>query len=215
MLKFNVVPPTLVVAGAWNPDILTPKWVASNALEMQLDQNFPVKVELPIGNPTQRPTFEFSDIRYLSAKNALTFYLVPDDPDQLNKSIFAATKILDLLSHTPTTGFGFNFLYEIEEPTQSMLGTFSSNQILAALIDDVDAETVKREWKSSVKTQEMLISLSTAMEGNKVVLNFNVHFEVTTAVAASEKLKTPNLFNEIKTKIDSIAKKLNELGEEP
>lgn len=206
--------PTLIVAGAWNPDILAPNWVASKALELQLDQNFPVKVELPIGNPTQRPTFEFHDIRYLAAKNALTFYLVSDDISKVDKSISAATKILDLLSHTPITGFGFNFLYEIEDPSLALLATFSSSEIISSFVDDSDAETVRREWKSSVKSQGSLINISTVLEGNKILISFNVHFEVASAAAASQKLKTPNLFSGVQNKITSIAQQLNDLGDD-
>lgn len=214
MLKLNVTPPTLVIAGAWNPDILTPNWVALNALGLQLDQNFTVKVDLPIGNPTQRPTFEFHGIRYIAAKNTLTFFLLPDAVGPVDKSITAATKILDLLSHTPITGFGFNFSYVIEEPSEALLKTFSSCDIPASFVNDDAAITVRREWKASVKTHDSLLNVSTELEGDTIRVIFNVHFEVANAEAASKKLQTANLFPNVENNIIAIATRIHTLGEE-
>jgi hypothetical protein len=213
MLKFNDSA-TLLVAGAWNPDILSPNWVAREALALRLDQNFPVNVQLPIGIPTQRPTFEFAGVRYLAAKSALTFYLKPEEIEQIDKSITAVTKILDLLSHTPITGFGFNFSYEIEAPSVALLETFSSGKILTTLLEDGDAQTVVQMWKSSVKTQDRLLNLEAEFTGGKVNLNFNVHFEINSASGASQKLKTVNLFSDIQSTVSGIALHLHDLGEQ-
>ncbi len=205
---------SLVVAGAWNPDILSPAWVAKEALALQLGQNFPVNVQLPIGNPTQRPVFEFEGIRYLSAKGALTFYLKPEDTDQVNKSITAVTRILDLLSHTPVTGFGFNSSYEITTPSIALLETFSSGQILTPLVEDVGAQTVVQSWKSSIKTQDHLLNVEAELVGGKIQLDFNVHFEVNSASSASQRLKTVNLFSDTDSIINKIALHLHGLGEQ-
>lgn len=205
---------TLVVAGAWNPDILSPNWVAKEALALQLDQNFPVNVQLPIGNPTQRPIFEFANIRYLAAKGALTLFLKPSEVVQINTSISAVTKILDLLSHTPITGFGFNFAYEIEDPSVALLKTFSSGEILTPLLADDTAQVVAQMWKSLIKTQDRLLDLQAELLGGKVRLDFNVHFEIPSALGASQKLKTENLFSDIKNTVSGIAQHLHDLGEQ-
>lgn len=212
MLKTDVTPPTLVVAGAWNPDILTPQWVASNAMGIKLEQNFSVNVELPIGDPTQRPIFEFHDIRYRSMKNALTFFL--NKEDKVAESISVVANILALLSHTPVTAFGFNFQYEVEDPSSKLLNTFSSSNEIASFVDDENAETVKREWKASVKTNDNLLNVHALLEAVKVSINFNVHFEVTSAKEASDKLKVHDIYNKIKTKVNTVATKLSTLGEE-
>jgi hypothetical protein len=214
MLKLLNDSVTLVVAGAWNPDILSPSWVAKEALALQLDQNFPVNVQLPIGNPTQRPIFEFAGVRYLAAKGGLTFYLKPDDANQIATSIGAVTKILGLLLHTPITGFGFNFSYEIENPAVPLLETFSSSNILASFLDNEATQTVGQGWSSSVITDDQLLNLGAELAGGKIRVDFNVHYEVNSAAAASQKLQATNLFSDIKNTVSGIAQHLHDLGEQ-
>ena len=190
MLKQFSNPPTLVIAGAWNPDILSPSWIAKEAMGLKLDQDFPVNVQLQIGNPTQRPTFQFEKIKINAARSQLTFYLTPDDLDQVNKTIITASKILELLSHTPVTGFGFNFSHEIEDPNVPLRKTFSGSDI-STLMDEADAHTVVQKWGSSIKTPQYLLSLNAELEGNKASLDINVHFEVTSAKDASQLMNNP------------------------
>lgn len=212
MLKLYTNPPALVIAGAWNPDILSPSWIAKQAMGLELNQDFPVKVQLPIGNPTQRPTFEFEKIKFTAARSQLTFFLTPDDLDQINKSITTAAEILKLLSHTPVTGFGFNFSHEIEEPTVPLRKTFSGSNI-STLLDAADAQTVVQKWGSSIKTQHYLLSLNAELEGNKVSLEFNVHFEVNSAQEASQFLNKENLYSSIEQITSDITQKLHDLEE--
>lgn len=204
--------PTLIIAGAWNPDILSPIWIAKEAMGLVLNQDFPVNVQLPIGNPTQRPTFQFEKLRFNAARSQLTFFLTPDDLDQIRISTRTAARILELLSHTPVTGFGFNFTHEIEEPGTPLLKTFSGSDI-STLMEDAEAQTVVQKWGSSIKTQQYLLTLNAELEGNKVFLSFNVHFEVTSANGASLLLIDENLYTTVEHVTSDIAQKLHDLEE--
>lgn len=124
MLNSYTNPTSLVIAGAWNPDVLSPKWIGKEVLGMQLGQDFPVTVQLPIGSPTQRPTYEFENIKYVVSRASLTFFLNPDDATQFEKSIRSAATILNLLAHTPVTGFGFNFFLKLKNLQQLCLEHF-------------------------------------------------------------------------------------------
>ena len=213
MLKIPNTPTSLVIAGAWNPDILTPKWVAKEVLGLQLGQNFPVNVQVPIGNPTHRPTYEFENIKYVSSRTSLSFFIDQDDSEQIRKSVSTVKKILELLVHTPITGFGFNLFFEIENPTTALLDTFSSGSLLINLIEGNDMQTVGENWKSIIKADDYLLSLDALLEGGKVLLSFNVHFEVLNAAEAAEQLQDENLFGNIKSLVQKIANSLDVLGE--
>jgi hypothetical protein len=211
MLKQYITQPTLVIAGAWNPDILSPSWVANEAMKLGLTPDFAVNVQLPIGNPTLRPTYEFDKIKFNAARSQLTFYLASDDLDQVAKSVDTAARILELLSHTPVTGFGFNFSHEIECPHLELRKTFSGSDI-SALLADEDAQTVVQRWGSSIKTQQFLLSLNAEFEGgNKVTLAFNVHYEVASATEAAQLLRTDGVFTTAVQITSDIAQKLHDL----
>lgn len=212
MLKRFSDPPTLVIAGAWNPDILSPSWIAKEAMGLELNQDFPVNVQLPIGNPTQRPTFTFEKIKFNAARGQLTFFLTHDDLVQVNRSINTAAAILELLSYTPITGFGFNFSHEIEAPCAPLRKTFSGSDI-SIFLDDADAQTVVQKWGSSIKTQHYLLSLNAELEGNKTSLQFNIHYEVTSATGASQLLRTAGLYSSAEQVTSDIAQKLDDLQE--
>ena len=198
----------LVVAGAWNPSILSPSWVAKNAWGQDLGPDFPVKLELSIADSTQQPTYEFEGVRYNTNKNRISFYLVPEDACQVEKSISTVLKILELLTHTPVSGFGFNFVYEIDEPSPQVVNTFRASDIFASLLHSADAEVVVRQWSSTVKTEGRLLTLNSQFEGGKVALKFNFHFEVSSAADAVQRLKTPNLFDNVKGIAFDTAQKL-------
>ena len=214
MLKSYTAPTTLVVAGAWNPDILSPPWVANKAMDLNLGVDFPVNAEIAIGNPTQRPTFEFHGIKFVAARNAITFFLQPDDPAQVATSISTVGKILGLLPHTPVTGFGFNFSYEIESPSTELIKTFDSGNLPADFLDDEAAESVGRHWSAKVKTRDRLLTVNSKFEGAKVLLSFNVHNEVTSAEQASHRLMANGIFDNAKKDAKTIAEKLHAMGEE-
>lgn len=179
-------------------------------LELKLD--FPVQVQLPIGNPTQRPIFEFEKIKFVAARGQLTFFLMPEDPEQVNKSILTAAKILELLAHTPVTGFGFNFSHEIEEPCISLRKTFSASDI-SVLLDDDDAKTVGQRWGSSIATKNYLFNLHAELEGNKVLLEENMHFETSSALSACALLRGEELFVSVEKVATGVAQKLHDLPE--
>lgn len=200
---------SLVIAGAWNPAILNPHWVASKAMGLELGQNFQVIVEVPVGAPEQAMKYEFEQIKYLATRNNLTFYLVDNNDAQKAKSISTAAKILELLSHTPVTGFGFNFRYEIENPSEDILDTFVSGEKVAGYFDDVDVDIARHAWEVALKIQDRLITMNVQLEGGRVFVTYNVHFEVDGAVTASQKLNTEGLLQTIQNDINSINAKFS------
>lgn len=209
--KFNN-PTTLVIAGAWNPDILSPSWVAREAMGYVSNQDFPVKVEVAISNPKLRPIYEFDNIKFTAASSQLKFFLVPDDLAQVKSSVITASKILELLSHTPVTGFGFNISYEIEDPNTELRNTFSDSNICQSMAF-TNATIVAQKWGSSIKMQNYLLSVNASLEGDKVFLQFNAHFEAASSTAASQQLTDDKLFTEIEQVTCEIAQKLNDLEE--
>lgn len=85
--------------------------------------------------------------------------------------------------------------------------------MLIDIIEEAEVQIVVQNWKTLIKTNDYLLTLDTTLEDGKVLLNFNVHFEVTNAAQASEFLSKENSFLNIKDKILSMANRLDNLGE--
>lgn len=186
---------TLVIAGAWNPAILSPNWVAKEILELPVDDNFQVGMQLAVNDPSQPIGFQFEGIAYAPALNILMFRLLPDL--ETEKAIEVAAKILELLPHTPVSGVGFNLVYEIDNCSDGLLKTFSAGSAVPNYLDDEQAELVKQGWGATIATKNRLINVTCKHEGGKVRIGFNVHIEVGSAEAASAALRTAGLFDDI------------------
>lgn len=204
VLEENV---NLVIAGAWNPAILMPNWIAEKAMHGAAGENFQVQVELPVmslGLNSQRPRFAFRGISVLSDPTALTFKLAYDDKAQIDLSISTAANILELLSHTPVSGVGFNFGFEFADPSPDLLATFAGTSFLPDAATDPDAALVKQDWSGVIKDGIRLINVSASLEAGIVIFDINVHTEVRSAQAAVDALRVENLFAEIKDEVISL-----------
>ncbi len=199
---------TLVIAGSWNPAILSPNWVAKEVLQVAAHTDFQVGMQVSINDPSQPVGFQFEGISYAPALNVLVFQLLPDLEHQ--KSIEAAAKILELLPHTPITGIGFNFGFLVVDGSTDLLRTFSSGSRIPGFLDDPNAELVKQGWGATVATNGRLVNMTCKLEGGSVVIGFNVHLEVDSATAASAVLRIPNLFDEITADVTSIVESLTQ-----
>jgi len=201
VLEENV---NLVIAGAWNPAILMPNWISEQAMRGAPGENFQVQVELPVMNlglNGQRPRFAFRGISVSSDPAALTFKLAYDDPAQVDLSISTAANIIELLSHTPVSGVGFNFGFEFTEPSADLLSTFGGTTFLPEAATDADAALVRQEWTGVIKDGIRLINVSASLEAGIVRFNINVHTEVRSAQAAVDALRVQNLFRDIKNEV--------------
>lgn len=198
---------SLVIAGAWNPGILNPKWIAEIAMGRQVGENFQVQVDMPVVNmgfAVVRPRFAFEGICVSADTSAVTFKLPYDDNAAIALSINTAASILQHLSHTPVSGFGFNFGFEFADPSQQLLETFSGTAFLPESVADDDAQLVQQSWTGVIKDGGRLMNVSATLEAGRVVFDFNVHTEARTAEAAMNALRADNLFAQIKTEVESV-----------
>lgn len=208
VLEENV---SLVIAGAWNPAILTPNWIVERAMDRQVGANFQVQVELPIANLNigGRPRLAFEGISVSAEPHAVTFRLPYEDEAGANLGITTAARVLELLSHTPVSGFGFNFGFEFDEVNPRLLETFAGTSFLADAVPDDDAVLVQQGWHGTVRTGQRLLNVGTKYEGNTVVFNLNVHTEVQSASAAAEALRVEHLFRTIKELALGVVNRFN------
>lgn len=200
---------TLVIAGAWNPAILSPNWIAAQAMQLQVGENFQVQVQLPMGLGAlnlggARPRLAFEGITVSAEPHAVTFKLAFDDEAQVQRSINTAARILELLPHTPVSGFGFNFSFETDTPSQDLIRSFDSTTFLSEALSDPNADIVRQGWAATASTESRLLSVNATYEAGKVVFNFNVHTEVTSAADAAVSLRVEQIFQQVKDEVLSV-----------
>jgi hypothetical protein len=170
---------SLVVAGAWNPAILTPPWILRHAFHKPPQDQTPVQVFLPAtaGLIFEVPRYALEGVAYSVRPDALVFAPNSSDDDSLKKVETASANIVDVLSHTPITGVGHNFEFRDMEPVPAHGAIFSqSRQDLAdAMPEGWQATTaaVVSSFKNANETVHVNIQRQWDAAVVSVKLNFH------------------------------------------
>lgn len=188
---------TMVIAGAWNPAILTPKWIAQHALGFPPDRDFQVGVELPIQEFGQAPRFTFESLTVMATSATLLFALSADTRTQVKKTFEVAAKVLELLPHTPVSGVGVNFMFADTAADAKVATTFSSHDGVLAKLPELeqDAMIVQRSWQATVKLSDHLANVNCVKQNDRFETTINHHFNVSSAAAARRIVENPDAFD--------------------
>ena len=142
-----------VVAGRWNPAILTPKGIA----------------ELIFEKPSPTTLIVTSDY------TRLIIECEKPDWDSIEKAKGYCCKAIDALPKTPMEAAGFNIRYELKDPDDNFLNVLESP--LNSNLSDDGFEIVKRESKRSLSWHDGVINvelLKLDSSGYRINLNFHM-----------------------------------------
>lgn len=197
---------TLVLAGSWNPAILTPNWIAKTILKLPPEPHFDVKVEMQVAQgAVQR--LSFLGLSYVASPQFLVFFIDPANTEAAAKAVRVARGVLEILSHTPITGVGCNFDFVVEEHKEEFLRRFHAADDLE---DEVgEAEVVSKAWGNKIKTSAGLLSIDCVYEGGAGQVHLNFHQETPAAEDARAYLASDEKFVEVFKSAKAIAMKLS------
>jgi hypothetical protein len=179
---------TLVVAGAWNPAILTPEWFLRNGLRRPAGEQIRVQVQTPVGAGlvVDVPRFTIEGITMVARPDALI--LIPAgsfEAATLGRIESAARHVLEALNHTPIGGVGYNFEFIDEEPADPFLEPFTrANLSMADHLPDGWAVNGTGLMTSYV-VGEAQVNVQRQYRDNQLAVKFNFHYGATSAGAAA------------------------------
>jgi hypothetical protein len=185
---------TLVLAGAFNPAILTPQWIGKHALDPPVGENFPVQMLAPIisGGAFQMPRFSFGDLSYSPTYQSVTFYV--EDEARAQRVCDVAARILGLLPHTPILGLGINFGFTDSQPSVELLNLLQTRTAIAQALS-AEAEVVGRKWTHIVTWGKAVVTMQCSIDNTNVVTtDLNFHYAAQSAADAAAVLQKPNVF---------------------
>ena len=180
---------TLVVAGAWNPAILTPEWLLKHALQKDLDGSNKIQAAMPVGLLFEFPRFELDDLFFIARTDALILFPKPIAEDRFSVIESVAQLTLDQLSHTPITGVGHNFEFRDVSPNPDMLNAFSAAQQDVVDIAPDGFTVSSSAISTSLKCDQVIINIQRYFDGGRLGVKFNFHYSVSSAIEASKVLK--------------------------
>jgi hypothetical protein len=174
---------SLVVAGAWNPAILTPAWVIKHGLNKE-ESKCKVQVFLPAaaqGIVFEWPKYTLADLSFIVRSDA--FVLLPPEHNTENFEFLQeiASRILKALPHTPITGVGHNFEYREQNPSAKDLKVFTDSR--QDLADEMPAgwEATTALVAASFRnaTGNVVVNIQRQFDVSAIAMKFNFHHAVT------------------------------------
>lgn len=166
---------TLVIIGAWNRAIFSQDWVMKNLLSDAKN----VKIEYPI-NGIGSLRFSTEDISFFIFGERLIFKALNSKEQSYRTIISIARQLLRLLSHTPISALGINFVYKTDS-----LNIFNSFDDTKKLVDFIGREINSQELTRSFSLDEVL-TLNLKMQSNdkQSIIDFNYNYTVNTPLDA-------------------------------
>ena len=160
-----------VVAGKWNPAILTPKGIAEQIFSKTDDVPFEVLVPLDAMGP---PKVRIEGLLVSANFDRFVIDCEKSDWELLEKSKEYCRKAIDALPKTPVSAAGFNIRYQLEEPAEEFLELLKPS--LDDSISDNQLKIEKRETRRSLVWNEGTINLHIIKQKSndyQLLLNFD------------------------------------------
>lgn len=187
---------TLVLAGAWNPAILTPPWVLQHGLGKALDGTNRYQAFLPAGFGLifEAPRYVLDDLTFSVRPDSLIIVPKSESVAALSSAEDVAAKMLGELMHTPVAGVGHNFEFREREPRPEQLAIFTqARQDLADVMPDgwepANAGVIASFANAAGSA---VINIHRAFEGGEIIVKVNFHHAVANAEQAISVLTGAN-----------------------
>ena len=175
--------PALVILGNWNNAIFSPEWVAKYLL---LDES--MQVDIPI-NVNGSLRFSNSDLRFFIVENKLHITVINIDDAIYTRIGKIALSLANYLPHTPVSNFGLNFNFEATTEEIEVPYTMTDIVKIESFGFSTDSQLLTRSFKKDDYTLNFTIS----KKDEKILFNFNYHFDITTLLNFKEKFESDSL----------------------
>ncbi|MBI6545352.1 MAG: hypothetical protein HY692_01070 [Cyanobacteria bacterium NC_groundwater_1444_Ag_S-0.65um_54_12] len=155
------------IVGHWNVAIFTPEWLVSKIFDTsQIQLQFS-----PL--PGIWPRFTGRDVTIMPSPDRLIVEPASLSDDLLTLSSNMAEKILEMLSHTPISAIGFNFLYEHSNPDAELLRRFQD--LDTKLLGEAGFDVERRQTVKQIRQEHGVLNLKTILDDQSILFEFNFH----------------------------------------
>lgn len=184
---------TIIVAGSFNPSILSPSWVGQHGLGYDPNKEFQVEFLGPVSGFGAAPRFSFDRFSYSPNFQSVTVHLAGLPADICQRNAQVVRKILQQLPHTPVTGVGINFSFKSDHAGETFLALFPNSDAQLATFDQ-DVTIVRRVWGNEIEWGRCLMRTTCSLNAAEGRADFNFHYTTTNALDAASVLQEPTVF---------------------
>ena len=165
---------SIVLIGAWNPSIFSQDWLLKYVCEEGTND---ISVAFPIDDPTAPRKIDFNGLSIYPGRKQLVLTPVKPTVEGIKICAEIATKILNVLIHTPIVMCGINFAFEEENNLGDIFGALNLSDE-----NKIDNNSYRLELKNSSRQFRLsdgnILNLMLSDEDSKGQIKFNFHYEL-------------------------------------
>lgn len=170
-MKLDLRRPTLVLAGAWNPAIFQPGWIATHVFGVPVGAEVTARLAQLIVDDQPKNIFYLKDVGFSVASNRLEIFGVDTTESAFDAIESAVSTVIRLLPHTPIAGLGVNFHFIEEHASPELL-----NKIRGADALDERYPIAQEGVASRINFEPTVqLNLHRRKEAESVEFDFNFH----------------------------------------
>ena len=177
---------SLVIAGAWNPAILTPSWLMHHGLQNSEARTQMIQAVFPAGlnGAFEFPRFAMPGFKFVARPDSLVLLVDAMTEPSLSLVEQVGCRVLENLGHTPIGGLGHNFEFRHPDPPADWLEVFSRSQL--DLVDAAAplAEVSRSTLATSFVRGPVAINVQRYSQTGALTIKFNFHHAVNNAAEA-------------------------------
>lgn len=161
----------IVVVGAWNVAIFNPQWLGKHIFQSKEVQ---IQFALQVGQGS--PRFLADQIVVTPSRGRVLFSPTVLEDAALLKIEQAATRTLELLTHTPVNAVGINFSFKQAEVGADLNRLFENGD--SGRLADAGVIVAGRSFTRQLMLESQQINLTIAIEQTGIQFDFNFNTRV-------------------------------------
>jgi len=159
----------VVVAGYWNPAILTPAGIARRLFG--LAEGTPILIEVPVDGLAPYRV-RHNNLTVTAEMGRLVVSADAPRYDLLDRAREAAARAIEGLPETPLTAAGYNIRMKIGDPPNELIAATACG--IDALLSDAEFSIESQSLRRSLKVRDGILNLG-IQQGKDVTVEFNFH----------------------------------------
>lgn len=162
--------PTMVIAGAFNPAIFTPEWIA--AVLYQIPEGEDIDGVMLLDTESQQSRPYMKDVAVVAEPHRLSIFIDRWEAATIDLASFVASNLCNALPHTPVGGFGVNFRFfspDFDENVASLLAQRDEPEKYGKIERAMSVATIVTDDKSKLNFARGFD------DQNNFVATFNYH----------------------------------------
>jgi len=172
---------TIVILGRWNVSIFNPDWLGKNLFD-----NKELFVEVPM-EPGLPMRFTGDNVLLIPHSDRVILGAKETTNDNLTHMEKLATKLVDILPHTPIGAVGVNFGYDVRPIPEKIREAFRNPH--AKEFTEHELTVPSKSFKWSCKYHGETVNMSFDFDNDKLLVKSNFHSDAHTAAQVIDALK--------------------------